>query len=141
MEAFGRVIAMAVSIIGVGFLLLFSKTAAARWQCHEAVRSMSYAFAEQLLENKKMVLHEWEAFQKKISQMGGYRAELAVYEGRRFEDEDGGFYLYQRADISEDLGLKGGSYVRLVVTGEDFKSGNQFCTGDYGVIIAGGRVQ
>lgn len=141
MEAFGRVITMVVGIIGVIFLLLFSKTAAAGWQCHETVRSMSYAFAEQLLENKKVVFCEWEAFQKEVWRIGGYRADLAVYEGRRFEEEHGGFYLYQRMDVSEDRGLKSGSYVRLVVVGEEGKSGEVFCLGDYGVIIAGGRVQ
>ena len=110
-------------------------------QCYETVRSMSYAFAEQLLENKEVVFCEWKAFQKEVMQIGGYRAELAVYEGRRFEGEAGGFYLYQGADVSEDKGLKSGSYVRLVVTREAFESGDMFCADDYGVIIAGGRVQ
>lgn len=140
MEAFGRTIALVVGIIGVVFLLLFSKTASVRWQRHESVRNMSFVFAEQLLGEKEFSFREWEVFRKEIANLGGYRAELTVYEGRRSEDENGGFYLYRQAEITENMILKEGSYVRLVVTTEERSDGTVFLFGDYESIVVGGRV-
>lgn len=142
MEAFGRTIALVVGMIGVVFLLLFSKTASVRWQRQETVRSMSHAFAETLLRDKKVLFHEWVTFQKELQHLGSYRAELTVYERRRFEDERGGYYLYRKAELTDDKILGEGSYVRVLVTPVDEAENDEmFMLGDYGVIVAGGRVQ
>ncbi len=141
MEAFGRTIALCVGIIGVVFLVLFSKTTSVRWQRHETIRSMSHGFAEKFLWDKKISLSEWEAFQKVLEQIGGYRAELTVYERKRYEDEKGGFYLYERTELTGDRELREGSYVRMLVSQEESKTGDSFFVGDCGIIVAGGRVQ
>ncbi len=142
MEAFGRTIALVVGIIGVVFLLLFSKTVSVRWQRHETVRSMSHGFAERLLYEKEISFRKWEDFQKEIASLGDYRAELTVYERRRFEDKNGGFYLYQKAEFAGDKILREGSFVRVLVTpADEVGIGEGFLLGDYGAIVAGGRVQ
>ncbi len=142
MESFGRTIALVVGIIGVVFLLLFSKTASARWQRHETIRSMSHAFAETLLRDKAFFRHEWEMFRKELRRLGGYRAELTVYERRRFENENGEFYLYEKVEITSNKELREGSYVRVLVTSADEAgTGERSLWGDYGVIVVGGRVQ
>lgn len=141
MEAFGRMIALVAGIIGVVFLLFFSKTAVARWQRHETIRSMSHAFAENVLWNKKISCNEWEAFRKTLEQIGGYRAELTVYEGRRFEDKNGGFYLYEKKEIIDDKVLREGSYVRILVFRDENRADERLLAGDYGAIAVGGRVQ
>ena len=139
MESFGRTVAFGVGIIGVVFLLLFSKTVSVRWKRHETVRSMSHAFAEKLLQDKKFSVYEWEAFQKILDDLGGYRAELTVYERRRFEDENGVFYLYDRTETTDDTMLGEGSYVRVLVMQEG--GGERLLSGNYGSIVAGGQVQ
>lgn len=141
MESFGRTVALVVGIIGIVFLLLFSKTVSARWQRHETVRSMSRSFAETLLRDKMIFVHEWEVFRMELLDLGNYRAELAVYERRRFEDEDGGFYLFEKAEIAGDRVLREGSYVRLLITPEEREDVVRLLSGDCGVIVAGGRVQ
>jgi len=141
MESFGRVIALVVGVIGVVFLLFFPKTASARWQRHETVRSMSRGFTETLLNEKKLFFGEWQGFQKEIAHLGGYRAELAVYERRRFEDENGGVYLYEKAEITGDRILREGSLVRVLIIPEENRWREWFFPGDGGVIVAGGRVQ
>lgn len=141
MEAFGRTIALAVSIIGVVFLLFFSKTISVRWQKHETVRSLSRAFAEKLLWEKKISFNEWIAFQEEVKRFGGYRAEVVVYEGRRFENESGAFYLYQRQEITENRELREGSYVRVFVSQEEEVGRQTFLLGDFGAIVIGGRVR
>lgn len=138
MESFGRTIAFFVGIIGVVFLLFFSKMVSARWQRHETIRSISHAFAETLLQEKSIVINEWEAFRKELYHLGGYRAELLVYERRRFEDENGVFFLYEKAEITGDKILKAGSYVRVLVTKDG--SGETFLMGDCGIILVGGLV-
>ena len=139
MESFGRTVALGIGIVGVVFLLLFSKTVSVRWQRHETVRSMSHDFAEKLLQGKKFSAYEWEAFQKMLDDLGGYRAELTVYERRRFEDENGVFYLYDKTETTDDTMLGEGSYVRVFVMQED--GGERLLFGNYGSIVAGGRVQ
>lgn len=141
MEAFGRTIALGVGIIGVVCLLLVSKTASVRWQKHETVRSRSHDFTETLLRDKAFFPHEWELFQKELRDLGGYRAELTVYERRRFEREEGGFYLYEQAELTGEKMLREGSYVRVLVFPEESNSWDSFPLGDYGVIVTGGRVQ
>ena len=141
MESFGRTLALVVGIIGVVFLLLFSKTASVRWQRHETIRCMSHAFAKTLLRDKTFLIHEWEAFRNELRHLGGYRADLTVYERRRFEDENGGFYLYEKAELTSDTILREGSYVRVLVTQEEREAGGSVLSGDCGVIVAGGRVQ
>lgn len=141
MESFGRTIALIVCIIGVVFLLLFSKTASVRWQHHETIRSMSHDFAETLLRDKTVSGHKWELFRKELQQLGSYRAELAVYERRRFEGENGGFYLYEKSEVTGDKDLSEGSYVRVIVTPEGSGKEADFLLGDNGVIVVGGRVE
>lgn len=141
MESFGRTIAVIVCIIGVASILLFSKTVSVRWQRHETIRSMSQAFVETILRDKAFYIHEWNDFQKNLWNLGSHRAELTVYERRRFENEDGGFYLYEKAEITEDRLLREGCYVRLLVISEENENKEKVLPGDGGVIVAGGRVQ
>lgn len=141
METFGRTIALIVGIIGVAFLLFFSKKVSVRWQQHETVRSLSRAFAETLLWDKKISLNDWEDFQREVKRFGGYRAEMTVYGGRRFEDENGGFYLYQRQEITGDMELGEGSCVRVFVSEEENSIRETCLFGDFGVIVVGGRVR
>ena len=141
MESFGRVIALGVGVTGVIFLLFFSKTVVFRWQRHETVRSMSRGFTETLLNEKKLSFGDWQGFQKEIARLGGYRAELTIYERRRYEDDNGGVYLYETEEVTGDRILREGSYVRVVVISEEDRWGEQFLLGDCGVVVAGGRVQ
>jgi hypothetical protein len=102
---------------------------------------MSHAFAKTLLRDKTFLIHEWEAFRNELRHLGGYLAESTVYERRRFEDENGGFYLYEKAELTSDTILREGSYVRVLVTQEEREAVGSVLSGDCGVIVAGGRVQ
>lgn len=141
MESFGRTIALGVGIIGIFFLLLFSKTVSVQWQRHETVRSMSHAFAKTVLRDKSVMVHKWNSFQKELRYLGAYRAELTVYERRRFEDENGGFYIFEKSEITGNKELKEGSFVRILVTQKDSGNGKIFLSVDCGAIVTGGRVQ
>ena len=142
MESFGRTISLVIGTIGVLFLLFFSKMISVRWQRHETVRNLTHAFAETLLRDGRFLVHEWETFQHELQQIGSYRMELTLYERRRFEDENGGFYLYEKTEPVGDSMLRAGSLVRmLVVPTEEAESKGLFWLGDYGAIVAGGRVR
>ncbi len=141
MDAFGRTLAVSLSAICFVFLLLFYKTAPVRWQRVETVRSMTKAYAETVLSEKTVSYADWEAFQARLGRLGEYRAELAVYERKRFEGDAGRIYLFTERTVSEEgLSLSEGSYIRIVVS-ENIKSKAElFFRGSGGVIIAGGRV-
>lgn len=141
MEAFGRTIALVTGMVGVVFLLLFSKAASVRWQQHEIIRSRCNAFAEKIMYEKRILTEEWEFFLDELLRWGGYGAELTVYERRRFEDGNGGFYLYQRTELTEDRILKEGSYVRIVAMPKEDKKRDGLLSEDYGIIVAGGCIQ
>lgn len=141
MEAFGRTIAVALAMVGVVVFLLFYKTASIGWQREETVRSMSSAYAERILRSKRIRKTEWETFRQEIGRLGTYRAELSVYERRRFETEKGRTYLFTTIeDPGEDLVLTEGSYVRVVVTEEKGSRWEAFVYGTGMPVLAGGRV-
>lgn len=141
MDAFGRTTTVALSAICVVFLLLFYKTAPVRWQKAETIRSLANAYAETVLRQGTVSYDDWEAFQMQLERLGTYRAELAVYERKRFEGEEGRIYLFTERTVSEgELRLSEGSYIRITVT-EDVKSKAElFFRGNGCTIIAGGRV-
>lgn len=141
MEALGRSIAVMLSLIGIVFSLLFYKTAAVRWQKTEAVRSMSQMYADYVLSIKEIRTSDWKVFREKLNRFGEYRTELAVYERRRYEDEQGGVHLYSEIIVEEEgRFLTSGSYIRLVVTEEKKGNVETFLYGSGCQIIAGGRV-
>ncbi len=141
MEAFGRSITVMLSMAGIVFSLLFYKTAAVRWQKAETVRSMSQRYAEQVLSSKEIRISEWEQFLEQLERLGEYRTELAVYERRRYEGEQGRVYLYVESDVDVgDRMLTEGSYIRLVVTEEEGGKTETMLYGSSYPVIAGGRV-
>lgn len=141
MDAFGRTLAVALSAVGVVFLLLFYKTAPVRWQRTETVRSITKAYAESVLSKKTVSYADWEAFQAQLGRLGSYRAELAVYERKRFEGENGRIYLFTERSVSEgEIRLSEGSYIRIVVTEDVNSKAELFFRGNGCTIIAGGRV-
>ena len=141
MEAFGRSIAVWSGVVALFFSLLFYKTAAVRWQKTETVRSMSQMYAEYVLSTREIRMSDWNLFREQLNLLGAYRTELAVYERRRYEGEQGRVYLYTElnADVGERL-LTEGSYIRLVVTEEEKGKTQTLFYGTGGRIIAGGRV-
>ena len=83
---------------------------------------------------------EWRLFREQLSRFGNYRAELIVFERRRFEGKDGRVYLYTewRPEKGEKP-LTEGSYVRVTVT-EDEKKPITVFFGAGSTIFAGGRI-
>jgi len=141
MEVFGRIIAVIISVPGVIFLLVFHKTASVQWQKNETVRSMSNAYAESVLRNRRISCASWDAFRKELMDLGEYQAEIFVYERRRFEGDNGRVYLYKEWDVGEgERVLSEGSYVRLVIMEQGKGQLQTFLYGSECVIIAGGRV-
>lgn len=141
MEAFGRTIAVSLSAIGLVILLLFYKTAAVRWQKTETVRSLSKAYAEKILENKEISGSDWKLFTEQLNRLGDYRTELAVYERRRFEGENGRVYLFTELVIGEEgLKLTEGSYIRMIVTEEPTGKIETMLYGGGSPVIVGGRI-
>ncbi len=141
MEALGRTIAVALSAIGLVFLLLFYRTASVRWQKEETIRNMCQTFAENILEQRNIPGNDWNEFVERINRLGDYRTELTVYERRMFEREDGRVFLYvQHCDIENDTEIPKGSYVRIVVTEAPRGKAETFFFGDGCVLFAGGRV-
>lgn len=141
MEAFGRSIAVMLSMAGIVFSLLFYKTAAVRWQKAETVRSMSQRYAEHVLSVREIRASDWKVFREQLNRLGEYRTELAVYERKRYEGERGRVYLYEESDVEEeDRMLTDGSYIRLVVTEAENGKMETILYGNGYPIIAGGRV-
>lgn len=140
MESFGRMIAVSLSTVGVVVLLLFHKSATVRWQKAETVHSMCQAYAADVLENKMVLETEWTMFCTQIKCLGGYRAELVVYERKRYEGEEGRVYLFTEGQPIGETMISEGSYVRLLVTEEYKSKAEAFIYGESCFIIAGGRV-
>lgn len=141
MDAFGRTLAVSLSAICFVLLLLFYKTAPVRWQRTETVRSMTKAYAENVLSKKTVSYDDWEAFQAQLSRLGAYRAELAVYERKRFEGEEGRVYLFMERTVAEgELSLSEGSYIRITVAEDVNSKAELFLRGGGCTVIGGGRV-
>lgn len=141
MESFGRMIAMIVSVVGLLFFGFYQKTAAVQWQRNETVREISQAYAERILEDKCIFERDWEAFQKEIADLGKYRAELTIYERKRYEDESGRVYLFrEKTYVTGTQFLTEGSYVRLVVTEEEKSVPETFLYGAACKLSVGGRI-
>lgn len=141
MDAFGRMIAVSIGTIGLIFLLLFYRTASVRWQKAETIRSMSRMYAERLLQNKRISHAEWETFQAEINRLGNYRAELTVYERRRFEGENGRIYLFSEWEQTDgEKILSEGSYIRLLITEQPKGKLETVLYGEACTVLAGGRV-
>lgn len=141
MEAFGRMIAVSLSALGLVILLLFYKTAAVRWQKTETVRSLSKVYAEKIMESKEICGSDWIRFTEQLNRLGDYRAELAVYERRRFEGDNGRVYLFTEVIMEEnDLCLSEGSYVRLIIAEEINGRLETLLYGGGSPVIAGGRI-
>ena len=141
MEAFGRMLAVSLSAIGLVILLLFYKTASVRWQKTENVRSLSKAYMEKLIDNKEICGSDWKQFTEQLDRLGDYRTELAVYERKRFEGEDGRIYLFTESVIEdENVKLTEGSYVRLIITEEPGSKLGIMLYGGGSPVISGGRI-
>ena len=131
-------IAVILAALGLIFSSLFYKTAAGWWQKEETVRSMAQAFAEEILEQRQVSMYDWHTFCQQLGRIGDYRAELVVYEKKRFENTNGRFYLFSQWEPVEDSVLTEGSYVRLVVTEEEKSTLGLFWLGAGGVFFVGG---
>ena len=141
MEAFGRSLAVMLSAIGLVILLLFYKTAAVRWQKTETVRSLCKAYAEKVMRNNEIHGSDWKQFTEQLDRLGDYRTELAVYERKRYERENGRVYLFTESVIEdENLKLMEGSYVRLIVTEESSSRLGTMLYGEGSPVIFGGRI-
>lgn len=141
MEAFGRMITVALAMVGVVMFLIFYRTASMGWQREETVRSMSSAYAEHIIRSRRILQKEWEAFRQEIGRLGSYRAELSVYERRRFETGKGRTYLFTTIEApEEDLVLTEGSYIRVVVMEEKGSRWESFVYGTGAPILAGGCI-
>jgi len=141
MDAFGRMIAVSVATLSIVFSLFFYRTASVRWQKEESVRSMVQAYGAELLQERTVSLRDWNAFRKQLNSFGNYRAELVIYERKRFENANGRLYLYtQRYPQGEDTNLTEGSYVRIVVTEDGKETLSTVLFGAGSTIFAGGRV-
>lgn len=142
MEALGRTIAVILGTTGTVLLLFFYKTAPVRWQRNETVHSMCHAYAECILSERVVTPDGWELFQKEINRLGTYRAELSVYERKRYEGQNGRIYLFTKGtEPEEEQYLSEGSYIRLVITEETKGKLEPFFYGPACTVIAGGRVE
>lgn len=141
MDGFGRLIAVMFGTTGLVFSLLLYRTAAVRWQKEETVRSMSQMYAEHVLNEKVFCGDEWSIFREQLNRLGNYRTEIAVYERRRYEGEQGRIYLFTEEKLSDkDRLLTEGSYIRIVVSGKSKEKAVDMLYGSGSVVIAGGRV-
>ncbi len=139
MEALGRTIAIALSAVGLVVLFLFYKTASVRWQKAETVRSLCHVYVDGIMDDRMISCADWEQFRKELNKLGNYRTELAVYERRRFEGENGRIYMFTEwEEITENM-LPQGSYIRLVVTEGNGKP-TTFIYGPGITVFAGGRI-
>lgn len=139
MEALGRMIAVSIAAAGLVFFSAFFKTASVRWQKTETVRSISQAYAEDIMLRKEVSQAGWKQFCKELERIGEYRTELSVYERRRFEGENGRVYLFTEWVGEETTkALSEGSYIRIKVT-ED-RNVADFLYGIGSAVIAGGRI-
>ena len=139
MEALGRMLAVFTAVVGLVCFLVFYKTASVRWQKTESVRSITQAYAEDILQRKEVSRAGWEQFCKELQQFGEYRTELTVYERRRFEGENGRVYLFTEWRGNETTkALSKGSYIRIVVT--EGRKAAEFFYGTGSSVIAGGRI-
>ncbi len=141
MEAFGRIIAISLGIIGIVFLFVFYKTASLRWQKTETVRNMCDAYVKEVLNDKIVSRNGWEAFCGELNRLGDYQVELNVYERKQYNGKNGRVYLFSEWEKEEeDKLLAEGGYVRITVTE---KTKNKLTTFFYGAgctLFAGGRV-
>ena len=132
-------IAVSIAAIGLVCFLVFYKTASVRWQKTETVRSISQAYVEDIMQRKEISHVGWEQFCKELERFGEYRAELTVYERRRFEGENGRVYLFTEWIGNEKRKvLSKGSYIRIVIT--EGREPTEFFYGTGSTVIAGGRI-
>ncbi len=141
MESFGRMIAMMCGIFLLAFCIILYRTAAVCQQRNETVQSISDAFMQRTLRSKMISKSEWDVFLNELAHLGVYRTGLTVYERRQYEGETGGMYLYtEKEEIEYGQVLAEGSYIRLVVTGEEKKKVEEFLFGSEFLYFTGGRI-
>lgn len=141
MEAFGRMIAVLAGGCLVLFFSFYLKTVPLHWQKTETVRSITKAYAAELMESKEFCTVRWEAFKKELKRFGEYEAEYTVFERRRYEGENGRVYLYHAwKEVQEQKMLLEGSYLRIVVREKGRGKFETFLYGADSVFFAGGRV-
>ena len=142
MEAFGRMIAMVVCVVGLVFFTCYQKTVAVQWQKNETVRELSQDYTDRILEDKCILEKDWEVFQRQLAGYGNYQVRLIIYERKRYEGESGRVYLFsETAYETGDQVLTEGSYVRLVVTEEEKSKSEIFLYGTEIQVAVGGRIQ
>ncbi len=141
MEAFGRMIAMCICVVGLVFFACYQRTAAVQWQKNETLRELSQAYTDRILEDNCILEKDWEVFQRQLAGYGTYQVRLIIYERKRYEGESGRVYLFsETAYETGDQVLTEGSYVRLVVTEEEKSKSETFLYGTGVQVAVGGRI-
>lgn len=141
MEAFGRMIAVLAGECLVLLLTFYLKTVPLHWQKTETVRSITKAYAAELMESKEFCAANWETLKKELGRFGEYEIEYTVFERRRYEGENGRVYLYHEwKEEQEQKTLLEGSYLRIVVKEKKRGGLETFLYGADSVFYVGGRV-
>lgn len=138
MEAFGRIIAVAIAGVGAFLMVIFSKKAVLYRQKEIAMRSLTREYVGSLMEDRFFSVQQMDELKNKLSRLGDFEMEYTIMERIRFDSENGYNEAYRLCE-EESVQLSGGSLVRVYVTERRSKT-ESFLYGPGAFCLFGGYV-